>query len=167
MNAPEVAITIRQPWASAIALDHPGAKRVENRGRPTTYRGPVAIHAGKTPDRVGDRDWRVTRLFGDDPRLHLPVGAVIAVANLYGCHRAQPVLSADGVCCAPWGERRHHGKSGPVQAWHLVLADVVRLPQPVPARGALNVPWRMPADVADQVAAQLADVAAARAAVSA
>lgn len=35
-------LTVRQPWASLIAL---GYKRIEVRSRPTKYRGWVAIHA--------------------------------------------------------------------------------------------------------------------------
>ncbi len=37
------AITIRQPWASLVAL---GVKTVETRSWHTRYRGPLAIHAG-------------------------------------------------------------------------------------------------------------------------
>lgn len=37
------ALTIKQPWASAIMA---GLKRVENRTWRTDYRGPLAIHAG-------------------------------------------------------------------------------------------------------------------------
>jgi len=38
------ALTISQPFASLIAS---GSKFVENRTWPTSYRGPLAIHAGK------------------------------------------------------------------------------------------------------------------------
>jgi len=38
------AITVRQPWASAIIW---GGKNVENRSWPTDYRGPLVIHAAK------------------------------------------------------------------------------------------------------------------------
>lgn len=38
------ALTIRQPWAWAIV--HAG-KRIENRTRGTSYRGPLLIHAAK------------------------------------------------------------------------------------------------------------------------
>lgn len=37
------ALTLHQPWASLIAV---GAKRIETRSWSTTYRGPLAIHAG-------------------------------------------------------------------------------------------------------------------------
>lgn len=38
------ALTIRQPWASLIAL---GVKTIETRSWSTSYRGPLAIHAAK------------------------------------------------------------------------------------------------------------------------
>lgn len=47
-------LTVRQPWASLIALGH---KRIEVRSRATNFRGWVAIHAGKARpkrQRIGD-----------------------------------------------------------------------------------------------------------------
>ncbi|KXG09931.1 hypothetical protein AT864_01491 [Anoxybacillus sp. P3H1B] len=41
------AITIKQPWATLIAL---GEKKFETRSWKTNYRGKIAIHAGKTID---------------------------------------------------------------------------------------------------------------------
>ena len=41
------AITVRQPWAQLIVT---GRKTIETRPRPTSYRGRVAIHAGKVTD---------------------------------------------------------------------------------------------------------------------
>ena len=38
------AISLWQPWASAIALGH---KTIETRGWSARYRGPIAIHAAK------------------------------------------------------------------------------------------------------------------------
>lgn len=81
------ALTIKQPWAWAIAAGH---KDIENRSWGTDYRGPLAIHAGKEWDtesipivqsvledlgvikpgeRVGDRHLLAT-------------GAVVAVVDL-------------------------------------------------------------------------------------
>lgn len=37
-------LTVRQPWASLISL---GVKRIETRSWSTSFRGPLAIHAGK------------------------------------------------------------------------------------------------------------------------
>lgn len=54
------ALTIRQPWASLVAL---GVKTIETRSWSTRYRGPLAIHAGAAqPQR------------GEAPGLGVPVG---------------------------------------------------------------------------------------------
>lgn len=45
------AITVLEPWASLIVF---GPKRVENRSWWTAYRGPLAIHAGKSLRLLGD-----------------------------------------------------------------------------------------------------------------
>jgi hypothetical protein len=106
------AITICQPYAEFIAL---GEKVVENRTWPTKYRGPIAIHAGKS------RAW----LDGDeDPDLDLVFGAVIATATLVDCVRREQL---------PAHLREHRHAYGP---WCWVLADICRLDEPVPARGA-------------------------------
>lgn len=138
------AISIQHPWAAAIAY---GTKRVENR----TWTAPrwaigqtIAIHASKKPDIAArppaGESWPM------DHRMHL--GAVIAVAELVGCH-----LSPDfgGTCgatrplCSPWAER---------DAYHWQLADVQPLPDPVPCRGMLGL-WRLPDEVEKAVRAQL------------
>jgi hypothetical protein len=162
MNAPEVAITIQNPWAVAIAADGPDAKPVENRGRPIHPKHiwqPIGIHAAQAVNLAAMSDWRIRRLFG--PRFDIdqqPRGAVIAVATLTDCHPAAYGGAPGKTCCEPWGEARYNGGA----CFHLVRADVVRLPEPVPARGMQAVPWRMPADVVEQIAAQLADMVAVR-----
>lgn len=65
------ALTISQPYASLIAS---GEKWVENRRWGTSYRGPLAIHAGKGTQYV-------TR----DQLQDFPNGGVIAVAQLIAC----------------------------------------------------------------------------------
>lgn len=44
------ALSVQQPWAWLIVNDH---KPVENRGRHTSHRGPLLIHASKTFDSAG------------------------------------------------------------------------------------------------------------------
>lgn len=72
------ALTICQPYAELIAR---GEKVIENRTWATSYRGPLAIHAGKS------RDW----LDDGDEALYpgMPFGAVVAVAELYDCVRVE------------------------------------------------------------------------------
>jgi len=83
------AITIWQPWASLLAC---GGKRFETRPWATSYRGPIAIHAAKKdvfdalaviPVPVA---LEMKKLIGGEWK-DLPTGAVIATANLIGCHK--------------------------------------------------------------------------------
>ncbi|MFF3928179.1 ASCH domain-containing protein [Streptomyces hirsutus] len=130
------ALTIRQPWAGAIAHQ---AKRVENRSwkLPAKHEGArILIHAGAQRDRDAV-------VYGD----HLDVySAVVAVVTITGCH-----WSDDGTCCGPWGFEN---------AYHWTLTDVIALPEPVPAKGALGF-WTPQPDVLAAVEAQLADTATA------
>lgn len=94
------AITVLQPYASLLAEEK---KRYETRSWATNYRGPIAIHAGKSMEYYGleheepfltalkdeiltmadvggpvEADW-------DEVRADLPYGAIIAVAYLVEC----------------------------------------------------------------------------------
>jgi activating signal cointegrator 1 len=94
------ALTLHQPYASLVAL---GVKRIETRSWATSYRGPIAIHAGAGPpwgvgvigewlaqtaarERGRTAPWRlynVKSIGPDDPPSHpLPLGAVVATATL-------------------------------------------------------------------------------------
>ncbi|MFF7550901.1 hypothetical protein ACFZCU_45965 [Streptomyces canus] len=144
-------LTIKQPWAFAIAE---GFKTVENRSRRTNYRGTLLIHAGRAAnDAVNvvsysrDAAIRFQELGGRsnywDAREHLPsrivpppptamaLSAVIATAQLVGCHEA-----ADG-CCAPWGFPH---------CWHWELADVQPLQRAIAKTGALGL-WKPDAEL--------------------
>lgn len=136
---PVRALTIQQPFAHCVAI---GVKTVENRSWSTSYRGPVAIHAGRQWARLDPIPHHLTSLFeehlpstdhesvlcrlaaGQNPH-GLVFGAVIAVVDLISCHRA-----AD--CCWPWG-----GEPGVDErpGWHWMFTDAHRLPQPIPAVG--------------------------------
>lgn len=143
-------ITVRQPWAWAIAV---GAKTIENRTALTSYRGPLAIHAGREWSARGARDPRIRSLPGAMFVVSgwegVPLGVIVAVANLVDAH-------PDSMCCRPWGESSYEEANGGLRTTvvHLVLEDVRALPEPVPCRGMLGL-WRPPPDVADEVAVQL------------
>lgn len=133
------ALTVKNPWAWAIAAGH---KTIENRSRSIKHRGPLAIHAGLAWSKEGGLDPRVLKEFWPflteaqrdrypvlDPAEHrdrIVFGAVLATVNLVDCHY-------DDGCCAPWGDQ---------DAWHWVLADVVKLPEPIPASGRLGL-WHI------------------------
>lgn len=88
------ALSIQQPWASAIVLGH---KPVENRTWKTSYRGPLLIHAGKQVDHFA-MDW----LFEGYPELMaalklaspLPRGGIVGRATMTDCvtHHASPLF---------------------------------------------------------------------------
>ena len=137
-------LTVRQPWASLIAL---GVKTIETRSWRTDYRGPLVIHAGKlwpTPvaewqvpadrsstvgapcvERLADAADPVSRRW---EMLHTPLGAVVAVVDLVD---VVPIVDYADACDDPCVEHNH----GHLHLWTL--------------------PWLLrseePADVSDQL----------------
>jgi len=78
------AITLIQPWASLIAA---GQKVYETRDWPTSYRGPIAIHAGRKPkgkQELRDHD-KVIASFDDLLTEDCPYSSVIAIAQITDC----------------------------------------------------------------------------------
>ncbi|MBL8815985.1 MAG: ASCH domain-containing protein [Planctomyces sp.] len=93
------AITIWQPYATLIML---GAKRFETRSWPTTYRGPLVIHAAKRWDeyraldclavkrylqnsdfdesKLTEEQWRLSLLPWEDT-----IGRALGVVDLVNC----------------------------------------------------------------------------------
>ncbi|WP_232006031.1 hypothetical protein [Mycobacterium sp. 852013-50091_SCH5140682] len=142
------AITVRQPWAWQIVNQR---KNVENRTRNIAgkYRGPVAIHAGLTPDRdalarlpMRAPEWvTATRVFD--------YGVILGVVDLVDVHMSNSCFPQDEPCCASeWAEPG---------GWHLVLAN----PRPIPlnqqpkCRGALGL-WTPPPEIVEQLQAVIA-----------
>jgi ASCH domain. len=135
------SLSIIQPWASFIAY---GLKEMETRSWATPYRGDIAIHASKESKTSREE---VAYFRECDPDLFdhwdaLPYGAVIAVARLVDCI---PTGNAS-LSWRMWSfdldtaielrdEEAALGDFSPNRyAW--LLADVRRLPEPVPYRGA-------------------------------
>ncbi len=112
------ALTICQPYAELIAK---GEKVIENRNWATNYRGPLAIHAGKSRSWLSDDDHPKAN-YGIDITA-IPFGAVVAIARLRGCVRIQDL---------PLDLRGHGHAEGP---WCWILVDVRRI-APVFERGA-------------------------------
>jgi activating signal cointegrator 1 len=129
------ALTICQPYAELIAC---GEKRVENRTWPTSYRGPLLIHAGKgrkmlEPEftKDGHEVDRPTGIFLST----MDFGAVIATAELIDCLPVDPILRGAHDEQYPW-LRAHKHVNGP---WCWVLDKVRRLYSPIPYKGALGL----------------------------
>ena len=76
-------LTIRQPWASLIALGH---KDIENRTWSTRYRGPLLIHAASAPSVNAREAFRLAESLGVYlPAHELPLGRIVGVVRLDGC----------------------------------------------------------------------------------
>ncbi|TCL40003.1 ASCH domain-containing protein [Anaerospora hongkongensis] len=160
------AITILQPWASLIARK---VKGIETRSWSTKYRGPIAIHAGAnwslarreityrdpfhsalwpsmTKEELAMNGYGRTQL--------LPVGAVIAIADLVDC--LQVVDRYMGLVSGVITEKvrlldgrvifGHELKFGDYTrgryAW--ILANVRRI-DPAPAKGMQRL-WEWPVE---------------------
>lgn len=137
------AITIWQPWATALAL---GIKHNETRSWETNYRGPIAIHAAKkkpdfhraardnmfTKDIYLGRDYisgEIALITDNFNYNKLPLGAIVATANLVECMPITPeyvvTLSPQELALGDYTIGRF--------AW--VLEDVVMLEEAIPCRG--------------------------------
>jgi hypothetical protein len=109
-------LTVRQPWA-ALILD--GSKAIENRTWRTTYRGPLAIHAGRRKDPAGPEEGPAG-----------PTGCLLGVVDLVAVVPGREVVGqafADG------------------SAWAWILARPRGLVRPIPCGGRLGL-WTLRAE---------------------
>jgi activating signal cointegrator 1 len=145
------AISLWQPWASAIAL---GAKRIETRSWSTPYRGPLAIHAARRCVKnelityqanwgwcgaLGIKMGHKTPLWEQ-----LPFGAIVATCDLVDCRPTgsltaeeldtQRSAPGDVLQAYQWSERQMGDFSLGRFGW--VLDNIRALPKPIPYRGA-------------------------------
>ena len=144
------ALTVYQPWASLECL---GLKGTETRGWATSYRGELAIHAGKkwTAElaiiAIELHAWLVAHGSVGLP-YNPPRGVILAVATLADCVQVtednQTMFSEfDRVA----GDCR-------VGRWIWILEDVRPLEHPVPCPGAQGL-WTVPGRQAEMVRRQL------------
>jgi len=139
------AITIKQPWATLIALRE---KQFETRSWQTKHRGPIAIHAGKSVDKeacIAFAD--ILKKHGITSIKELPTGVVILTANLVDCHKVifdygdnaimhtKLKISGNEYDFGDYEEGRY--------AWELDSVQV--LSEPVPAKGQLSL-WEWNGD---------------------
>lgn len=168
------ALTLWQPWATLVAI---GAKRIETRSWQTAHRGPLAIHAAKElpPEaevEVFNEPFYSTlaRAVGLPPAedrgnwqevaARLPLGGILAVVDLTHIGR----MYHDGPRHDPewrvkpkeWTVQPDEVAFGNYQVgrYGWVLADVRRLPEPIPCRGRQTL-WETPPDVDRQLRAFL------------
>ena len=136
------AISLWQPWASAISL---GIKRIETRSWETDYRGPLAIHAAK---RLEEAQARRLKAEGVPLPDFYPTGAIVAVCELATIVTARGIRNGDD---ALWPVLIPHPKGGNLSIAHgpyerrlgdygdgrfaWVLRNVRALERPVQLRG--------------------------------
>lgn len=138
------AISLWQPWASAIALGH---KRVETRHWSTRYRGEIAIHAARRFEREEREFAAVERALGRMPD-RIPLGAFVAVATLVDVKTTEE-LDAMRLCAI----ERLYGNYGPGRfGW--LLGNIRPLREPVGATGRQSL-WSIDDDLLAAVQAQL------------
>ncbi len=132
------ALTVKQPWAAAIIFD---GKDVENRSRPTNYRGQIYIHAGKS--------WETSAvafiaMVARKAYMAADQGMVIGTVDVVGCHHSSECQTRDdvdnhidgeytGVLCSEWAMADNY---------HWVLANPRPLACPFPETGRLGL-WNL------------------------
>lgn len=138
------ALSLTQPWAEFVAS---GLKQWETRGWSTPYRGLLAIHAAKGFPREAREFAEVERALGRVPA-RIAVGAIVAVVRVAEVRRTEEIAPELSTL------ERLYGDYTPGRfAWR--LTDLVRLDEPIGARGMLGL-WTPPPDVVEQLTAALA-----------
>ena len=153
------ALSLTQPWATLVAI---GAKHYETRSWSTPFRGRIAIAASK--GFPGDcRELCMLSPFAgvlyqagytNIASVIAECGNILAVATIVGVGPTEACSRRTALGGVDMAEHEESfGDYSPGRcAWG--LADVVRLPRPVPAKGALGL-WTLPPDVERAVMVQL------------
>lgn len=140
------ALTLYQPWASLVAF---GGKRVETRSWGTPYRGPLLIHASVKLPRIvrelpGSFVEEAMQVLGHGEFQSLPLGKIVAVAELVEVVEIEPGVAGPRVCMAAvawqrrdqlYHQREHAFGDYTVGRFQWRLENVRRLRHPLPARG--------------------------------
>lgn len=141
------AVTLWQPWSSLVAW---GEKQYETRSWKTDYRGPLAIHAGKSDDTI--QLIEVNSFYraafdraGVSQDLKLPAGCVLCVVDLVDVQQVREVDR--GVLFGKMLDEKEenfgdysHGRF----AWKLENLRV--LAKPIPACGYQGL-WNWPVEL--------------------
>lgn len=123
------AISLWQPWATAIALR---LKQIETRGWYTTHRGPLAIQAALTQNDEIRRFWDSTvcdpiRKRGYPYFTDLPRGFIVCTCILTECLRSNDVADLTP-------QERSFGNYG-IGRFAWILRDIKPCDQPIRYRG--------------------------------
>lgn len=134
---PAKALTVCQGWASLMF--HPtDPKDIENRVWPTSYRGELLIHAGKSKKSIAESREFCNCMgitFPSDMSL-MSFGAILGIVELVGCVRDSN---------SPWAM--------PDQ-YHWQIANPRLFLEPIACNGALSL-WTLSDEVLQQVEAAI------------
>lgn len=134
-------ITIRQPWATLIAL---GEKKFETRSWRTKYRGKLGIHAGKNIDKAACRQEPIRSVLAKHGYTdkNLPTGVILATCKLSNCIKVANELVMTAYFNNGEDNEYYFGDySEGRYAWE--LQDVQALENPIYAKGQLSL-WEYP-----------------------
>ena len=109
------ALSIRQPWANLILR---AGKDIENRTWPTSFRGRIYVHAGKSVD--WDVDHMDTRGHRFEVKVPEETGAILGEVDIVDCVTESDSKWFDG----PYG---------------FVLENAVAYGTPIPYKGQLGL----------------------------
>jgi hypothetical protein len=128
------AITLRQPWAGAMAL---GFKTIETRGRRFSYRGDLCIHSSGTfyDDDIPDELRYLMR-----EQLCNVFGAILAVVDVFDCIHTEVINRAVEAGAHISEGDRMLGDYSPGR-YGILTRNLRVLFEPVPCRGAQAMPW--------------------------
>ena len=115
-------LTVRQPHAHLLIHGSPsaGVKDVENRSKPTTYRGTLLIQASAKVDQAAYADY-IAEGVELPPAGDLVTGAIIGSVQLTGCVR---------------DSRSRWASPG---SWHWLTAQPRRADPVIPIKGQLSM----------------------------
>lgn len=154
------ALTLKQPFATAIAV---GPKRIENRPRRTIPRAwalPVwiALHAGKTWWKVDQQNWM--EMWPESPKPHeMPKGALLGVMRVDEIlELTEPAWPPQSLSKLELEIRADPWTMGP---WCLRIGEVRLLKEPIPCKGMLGM-WEVPESIAKPLEALLPEPNVAR-----
>jgi hypothetical protein len=163
------ALTLRQPWATAVLLGKP----VENRGKPLMSDGGLLwLHAGARSrwDPAGEKSPLVRNVWAGHarsrPEAHnsiwmlgketrwMPFGAIVAMMEIRGCHHSSVCVTPHGagspVLCSPWAVDGQY---------HIEIAAVHPLRTAILCRGWQGL-WPLGDDVLPVLRAEIIATAA-------
>lgn len=148
-------ISLLQPWASLVVLGH---KKIETRSWNTLYRGDVLIHASSNK-KLAQQICEVpgSKYFSDFIRhwTDLSYGAIIGKVTIIDTAKSesiksisQDIVKSGWAASIDWDQELAFGDFSP-KRYGWLLKNPVLFPQPIPAKGSLNL-WNYEFEGQDQ-----------------